>query len=250
MSTLMSVLYWVWGVLAFFIGFMYIVGPLLVWRLQRSPASFHFVRLKDNSLLHLISPQCEAWDKELKQNDFRYIGSASMAMGSSQTYFSLYRAADGLLAALVAMKSNSRSMFYAEFTWHHVNDAITNINNLAFSPVSPASSLKQSYPYPDVHALNDLLALARKIGVYKEKENPRQPFPEGKEFEAIERFLQRESESLVQRGWYSPLVIEDYRRLTLRGAFLMTWRLLWPTRSILQRKARKEAERLRAAVSH
>lgn len=241
----MSALSWALGLSLLFTVFMYAVGPLLVWRLQRSPAEFRFLRLKDNSLLALVSPACEAQDRELRAAGFTLAGSASMAMGSSQTYFSVYRAGDGLLASLVAMKGQARSLVYLEFTWLHADGAVTNVNNSAMASVFPTSALKRSYRYPDLATVPELLALARRIGRVVSADSPLQPFPAGQELDSIEHFLTRESEALVARGWYAPAVVDGYRRLTLRGAFLMTWRLLWPQRPLLQRAERRQAARMR-----
>lgn len=245
MDVLISALFWALKLSLLFTVAMYAVGPLLVWRMQRSPAEVRFLRLKDNSLLKMVSPACEAQERELLAAGFTLADSASMALGSTQTYFSVYRDDDGLLASLVAMKGQTQSLFYLEFTWLHPDGAVTNVNNSGMASVFPTSALKRSYRYPDLATVPELLALARQIGRVVGKDFPIQPFPAGQELDSIEHFLTRESEALVARGWYAPAVVDGYRRLTLRGAFLMSWRLLWPQRQLLQRAERRQAALMR-----
>lgn len=247
MEILITIIKGLWGLLLLFAVMMYVVGPLVIWRLQRSPAKFEFLKLSDNSIVNMISPQCEQWDREIRQKRFRYVGSASMLMGNSQTYFSMYRH-DDMLAMIVAMKGGTRNMIYAEFSTLHEDDSVTNTNNSPMVSVFPTSASKRTYHYPDIQSVPDLMALAKRIIQHKGKALPVKLVPEGKEFEMLEWFLTRESEGLVARGWYRPDIVDGYRKLTLRGAFFMSWRLLFPLRQIQQQKARQEALQLKKQV--
>lgn len=228
--------------------FMYVAGPLIVWRLQRSPAEFKFLRLKDNSIVNMLSPLCEANDKALRKAGFHWVGSASMMMGNGQTYFSAYRSNEQILALLIAMKGGDRHLNYVEFIRQQSDQSVTIVSNSSMGSVFPDSARKRNLRYPDIQDVQALHVLARKIFAKLHPHSPAEPFVAGKELDAIEQFLVRESEALVERGWYRPAVVEGYRRLSLRGAFAMTWRLLWPMRQWQQRRAQKVAVQIRQDV--
>lgn len=245
METLTTGLYWLLWMPLVFLLFMYVAGPLIVWRLQRSPAEFKFLRLKDNSILNMISPLCEERDKALRKAGFHLAGSASMMMGNGQTYFSAYRSPEQIMALLIAMKGGDKHLTYVEFIRQQADQSVTIVSNSSMGSVFPDSARKRNLRFPEVEDIRELLALAQKIFTRLHADMPVQAFPAGKELEAIEQFLQRESEALVERGWYRPVVVDGYRRLSLQGAFAMTWRLLWPMRQLLQRRARKAADKIR-----
>jgi hypothetical protein len=48
-----------------------------------------------------------------------------------------------------------------------------------------------------------------------------------------EAFHNEELAHLVQTGIFSHCVNNGKRRVTLKGAFVMTWKLAWPSKSIL-----------------
>ncbi len=241
MDVLTTALKWAVSFSLMFFTFMYLAGPLLVWRLQRSPASFHFSRIDDPDFLEKRTAEFQAMHAALQSLGFSYAGSSSMAMSHSQTFFSLYRDNNGMLASLVTAKGGSRELTYTEFTQHHADDSVTNVSNLAFIGVFPPSRHKRSFRFPHIHDLKELLEAARSITRHLPVESSPRPFPVGKEFPAIEKFLLREANELVEKGWYAAGVVEGYRRLTLKGACLMTWRLLWPARPLINHAEKKQA---------
>jgi hypothetical protein len=244
MDILVTGIKWLLAFSLFFVAMMYFAAPLFIWRLQRSPATYQFLKLSDNSILNMISPQCEQWDKSFRQLHFHYAGTASMMMGQSQTFFSVYRLGD-LMAMIIAVKGSTRSAIYAEVSAIRSDDCVINVNNTSVISIFPASARKQTYYYPALQSMPELVSLAKKIIQKESQNNSLKKIDAGKEFEMLEWFLVRESEALVQRGWYRDEVIDGYRKLTLRGAYLMSWRLLWPMRHIVQRRARTESEQLR-----
>lgn len=46
----------------------------------------------------------------------------------------------------------------------------------------------------------------------------------------IEAHLTEEMNLLISKGWASTKVINNVRKLTIKGAIFMTWKLCWPVK--------------------
>ena len=64
-------------------------------------------------------------------------------------------------------------------------------------------------------------------------------------FAEITAFLREESDALLAKGLVKPEIDPDGKRsLTLYGAFVMTWRSVWPGRVIVLALKRRDAMRV------
>jgi hypothetical protein len=80
-----------------------------------------------------------------------------------------------------------------------------------------------------------LLALAEKLILGNKKNEQKITFTRGSEFEAVETYLNRELNELVKKGWVQSRTGAGGRHLTVKGALLMTWKLVWPIKQILNK---------------
>lgn len=65
-------------------------------------------------------------------------------------------------------------------------------------------------------------------------------FP-GKEFRAVENYLNDELRYLIEHGYYSDFPENGEFRLTIKGAILFAWKNLWPWKNIVEILERRAA---------
>jgi hypothetical protein len=62
------------------------------------------------------------------------------------------------------------------------------------------------------------------------------------ELQATEEFLNAELQENVRNGFYAKKVSDGKRRLSVKGAFVISWRIAWPSKPIMLALAQKRAE--------
>jgi hypothetical protein len=60
--------------------------------------------------------------------------------------------------------------------------------------------------------------------------------PKGRELEMIEQLLNKELGELIAKGYVKDNVKNNLRSLTIKGAYLMIWKILWPVKQIREYK--------------
>jgi hypothetical protein len=225
-----------WALSAFLIyfGFHAILGPLMVWRLQRLPESYSFRLLDSDTFLVERSAAYRSLHAEIQHKSFEYIGSSELLCGNASMFFGVYHHhGDNLVCSLVTVKSGLVHSTHIEFTKVYADGSVLDVSNAAILSVFPGSAMKLAFRFPWINDFDRLLETSRLLIDRYQNSATEASLAQGDEFAEIEGFMNRELAELIERGWVSPLVHSGEHRLTFKGAVLMTWKLIFPIKQIL-----------------
>lgn len=230
----MEIAEWIVKGFLILLGIQFFFGPIIVWWGQRMPEHYRFKLIESQKFLSERTPTFIELHKEIQDRKFEYIGSSELIMSNSSMYFSIYNNFDKKIACtLVTAHSTPINITHIEFTQMYKNGSVLNVGNASIINVYPKSESRLSFRFPQVNDFDQLLALAEKL-IQSNKQNEQKiTFTRGDEFDEVESYLNRELSELIENGWVQSEVVAGNRRLTLKGALLMTWKMLWPIKKIL-----------------
>lgn len=216
------------------LAFLNLLAPLLILKTQRLPARVRFAPLPEEEFLPARSETFNRLDGELKQMGFVYGGSSVLKNMNTDSYFSLYSLpGDAACAMLVTINSPVRNMTYLEFCQVFADDSVLDVNNADVVSAYPAMKQKTMLRYPAVNDPATLLDIFRKIRKRMAQQLPVKDWDPANGIAVVEDALARESDELVRLG-YSREAVDDegQRGLTIKGAYLMTWKNVFPGKQV------------------
>jgi hypothetical protein len=214
----------------------HVLGPILVWYSQKIPEHYRLAPIEGMQGPEYWSSAVAMMHEDLLGLGFEHVAVSELAMNKVSMVFSLYRDDRRRLSGtLVHAKSKAMNFAFAEFTQLYADGSALSIYNAPIASVYPPSQYKFHCRFPKVKAVAELLRITEKIRDGYPNTHPPVVLPKGNEFQAIGMFLDRESNELIQKGWLSSQASNGFRRLTIKGAVLMTWKSCWPWKTILDR---------------
>jgi hypothetical protein len=239
----MDFLEWIVKIGLALLGIQYALGPILVWWSQKMPEAYRFNKLDSSKFLSERSDTFLNLHKEILSRGFEYVGSSEMKASNSSMYFSIYYNIETkLCCTLSSAHSKPSNTTQMEFTQLFADGSLININNNPLFHVYPEWDKKKCYRFPNINSFTELLDVSRKlINSYGSAEKT--GFTPGEEFSVIESHLTDELLRLVSLGWVSKKVFNGERRLTVKGAILLTWQLCWPIKKVMSNKDEKLSNR-------
>lgn len=238
-----------WGLLGLLlIGplFMNIIGPFIVWRTQKIPTIVQFELVGDDEFFERCTEGVPYFDEQMIDAGFVVVGNSSLHDSHTDTWFRVYWHAQLKLAGTVVCISatNQPDLTYCEFSQKFSDGRWLNVSNSSRPEAYPALPIKQSFQFPDVLVVEQLMSLHAQLR--QRLKGGLQPVDYQAEqgFAEIAAFLREESDALLDKGLVKPEIDADGKRsLTLCGAFVMTWRSVWPGRAIVAALKRRGAMR-------
>ena len=213
------------------IGLQYIVGPVLVYFTQKFPKEFKFKLHDPEAFLRDRPDRFKDLHDTILKNSFDFIGSSELAPTNTIMYFSVYNNSDlKLSCTLSSAHTKQMQSVQIEFTQMYSDGSVMNVNNNPIFDVYPKNDQKLSFRFPHIKDFDQLFGNAKLLtNAYGNEKTP-VTFEQGHAFATIESLLTKELDLLVNKGFISAKVINDERRLTPKGALLMTWKLCWPVK--------------------
>ena len=238
-----------WGLLGLLlIGplFMNIIGPFIVWRTQKIPTIVQFELVGDDDFFERCTEGVPYFDEQMIDAGFVVVGNSSLHDSHTDTWFRVYWHAQLKLAGTVVgiSATNQQDLTYCEFSQKFSDGRWLNVSNSSRPEAYPALPIKQSFQFPDVLVVEQLMSLHAQLR--QRLKGGLQPVDYQAEqgFAEITAFLREESDALLDKGLVKPEIDADGKRsLTLYGAFVMTWRSVWPGRAIVVALKRRAAMR-------
>jgi len=233
----MDFLNWVLGLAAVFIVSQYLLGPTMVYFSQKLPDKYRFKLIDPSSFLSERGDIFNKLHEQILANEFRYVGSSELQMSNSSIYFSIYYSEERTLTCtlMTAHAAHHNAMTQIEFTQLYTDGSALNVNNNAIFSAYPDWDTKECYRFPDINDFNSLLGAMDKIIKALKSDSAPLEIRQGKEFEVIESHLNYELERLIDIGWVSPVTVNGEHRFTVLGALLMTWKMCWPIRVLINK---------------
>lgn len=212
-----------------------LLGPLLIKKTQKLPARIKFNEHDEQKFLSTRDEEFINLDKSIRGLEFEYIGSSFMEDSHTQTNFSLYSNDKELTCAtVVSMVSSVKSITYVEFTQIFADGSMLDISNTDQVNPYPKTSIKEAVRYPEIKEPEELFKVFQKLKRLLKNSSSPVPYDKQTGFKMIEDFMAMESDDLVKKGYCKDEIDQDGKRpLTIKGAYLITWKSVFPGNKIL-----------------
>lgn len=233
----MTIVYLLSTIILILLVLPYVVGPILVFFTQKFPNKYNFKILDTDDFLSERSDTFCVLHEEIQKYGFEYLGSSELIQSNSSMYFSFYNNCDLKLACtLSTAHSKPVNSTQIEFTQMYEDGWVLNVNNNSLISVFPPNKRKLSYRFPEINDIEQLLDATKRLVDKNDTRKKRVNFEPGAEISTIEAYLDEEVQTLIAMGWVSKEAQNSEHNPTIRGAALMTWKLCWPVKKILERK--------------
>ncbi len=154
-----------------------------------------------------------------------------------------------MLAYMLAENSGVRQeTAYSEFSTTYTDETAIDTSNAPELPGFDSGPRKQQFWLPHIQNLARLYQIHRElIRRHATGASPRD-VRDTQALTTVAEAMQRDFREQEARGWFylDPSAVQY--RLTLKGAYLMTWRLLWPIQSIRKLRRNLAARRIDASI--
>jgi hypothetical protein len=218
------------GIIFIPIALLNLLGPLFVKKVQKLPARIRFTGHDEKEFLLSRDAEFNQLDSEIKATGFEYAGSSFMKDINAETNFSLYtNEADMTCAMVVSIVSKVKSITYMEFSQLYEDGSMLDVFNATQVSPFPDMDIKIALRFPEIKSPKELYQVFIRIRNYLKNTAKPMAYDKSKGFKLVEEFMARESDELVKKGYcYDEIDAEGKRSLTLKGAYLLTWRSIFP----------------------
>ena len=215
----------------------FIIGPILVWRSLKVPENYKFNILNSEEFLEERTPTFTQLHEKILNNNYKYIGSSTILEDKSSVYFSVYNNNDKKLACTLATATGAPvSTTQIEFTQIFTDGSLLCVSNSETVSPYPNHAFKLTYRYPKINDFNSLSEITDKLIFNNKGSKTKKSLTSNSEFIEIERYLNLELKDNIDKGFISTNIYNGIRRLTIKGAILMTWKMVWPIKQVLNFK--------------
>ena len=249
---------WLVGIAVAYAAFMYLGAPLIVRHTTRQAAFPSFETITPEQFA--VLPDSTRTFFQNSSDALAALGFASMACGRQvqqmtnvTVYVMLFRKDPendwAMLLYLLAESQGARQeVSYAEFSTSYVDESAVDTTNSPQLPAFDPGPRKRQFWLPQVKDLARLYQIHREV--LRRHSSPSSPreIRDTQALSVLAEEMQRDFREQEARGWYylDPAAIEY--RMTFTGAYLMTWRLLWPVGTIRKLRRSLAARRLDASI--
>ncbi len=230
-----------------FIG-IYTLLPLLVYSQNRQPERFRLDSVPKETVMEETEERFHALAEEIEANGFGYIAASAFSMQQTATHFMLFGNEEKKLYIMLTQVSNPNvpTEIFPEVSQLFDDDTVIDVLNASMDPAYPPSPRKVMFRFPEAQNVSELVAITEKIIASYLASKTAVTFPKGRELETIARLLNEEQDELIAKGYFKKEGHNGMRGVTLKGAYLMTWKLLWPIKQIRQSRNRAFAQKVLA----
>jgi hypothetical protein len=218
------------GIIFIPIALLNLLGPLFVKKVQKLPARIRFAGHDEKEFLLSRDAEFNQLDSEIKATGFEYAGSSFMKDINAETNFSLYTNENDMTCAMVvSIVSSVKSIIYIEFSQLYEDGSMLDVFNASQVSPFPNMDIKIALRFPEIKSPRDLYGIFLRIKNYLNNTARPVAYDKSKGFKLVEEFMARESDELVKRGYCNAEIdAEGKRSLTWKGAYLLTWRSVFP----------------------
>lgn len=220
----------------------YLAGPPFVYFSQRQPERYVLPALDPAELLAARDDRFRDLDRELRRSGFRPVAASELRHGTTVTPFVLYLDRTGaLIATLSTVLARGQTSTQVEFTRVCGDGTLVAVSNNPLFDIYPSWERKLGFRYPEVADVSVLLARGERALACVRPDAPVRTFAPDEVLPTVAAFLNEEQDRLIALGLLARTPRGGERRLTLKGATLLTWKLCWPVKVLLDRADRARA---------
>jgi hypothetical protein len=234
------------------VGFLYIVGPILIYFVQKIPAKPQFQVIGPETLPpEIVGKIVQAW-ASLEPAGFTLIAYLSLPNHMPNVYPILAYCINwktGDTAAVTAVYASQEGVYrlkvsYVEFNAHYDDGSgLDTSNNGGLSSFAPNPSCP-NFRFRKINDIGYLYQLHRAL-VQRYYGERKMVLPvRGEEIEFLSHNVALSCEGQTNLGLLKFDAGASVYRPTVRGAFYMTWAILWPMNAIRKMGRDRQAESL------
>lgn len=215
----------------------YLVLPVLAWRQVRLPARLADAFRPCTDAASLSAP-LRAAIEPLRSLGFEPIATLVDTTGNERldgailiapslpfSANALYLIHQG--AAMVVLRLSGRQ--------HDRSSEVVSVANRMFPDFLPAPDNEVEYLYPAATPAELLANLNRLVP----QPQPAPTLSREARLEHLARDKDARLQWWIARGWVEPDAVAGQHRITLRGGFVVVWRMLWPGRAVIAARRRR-----------
>lgn len=222
-----------------------LIGPLIIWKTQRLPARCRFEPVDDSVLFRHATPRFFEYHRAIARHGFRSAGASMTSDSHSNSYFRLYWHPDLRTAAMIVTTGgNHGGITYVEFTQRFDDGSVLDVSNAPHPGAFPALVFKTVFQFSEMLEPRELLIASLRLKTLLKAGRRVRGFDASRGLEEVEAFIGEESDAMVEKGVVKSEIDSDGKRaLTLYGAFIVTWRSIFPGKNILARVTGQNSRR-------
>jgi hypothetical protein len=217
-----------WAVL-FVLALQHLLGPYLVWKNERVPATYEFPPQDVNAFLSQQMPAVREAVAELGTLGFAPAAVSVLEKTNAKSFFLVFQHSTEPTSAMLVIASWAKgSFFYTEFTQRFTDNTVLDVMNSPMPSLFPVDEAKQVYRFPGMRITELFDGFKKLRGHLLPHKTPIRSLGIGSELTDLARWMDLEAASLIERGYYRQTANGNENCLTLKGACLFTWKLAWP----------------------
>jgi len=226
-----------------YIAFQHLVAPVIVWRLSKLPCTYTFPPVGWRDAVTNAGAPFLAAHNELQGTGFHPVAASGMGLSHSSSFFVMYRSkTDSAIVTLMRSVNSVGEYVSIDITQPYGDDVHLSLTNAALPLIYPPWDKKCVYRLPATMAFGELWTRFR---ILRDRSGlaGQATVSEGEELALVEKFSNAEIRHLCDTGFMEAACVDGVRRLSLKGAYTASWKLLWPWKWLITRAAHASALR-------
>ena len=233
----------IWQDAAVFLGVIHLFGPLAARYTMQFAAHCNPKEVSLDGLPAQVATLFRPGIPELGNLGFELLGCYDCGSIASETssYVAYFcNRTTNEHANMCALVTPKNTASYLEFSTRFTNGMVLETNTNGTLPLTPENPELRIFRFPKIQAPQALYRIHRQLAEKYASGQWPMGEPKGEELQRFVRLLENYGPRHARIGYMYLADDAEFYKLTWKGAFLMTWRGLWPTailRRLLQRHA-------------
>ncbi len=206
-----------------------ILGPIIIRFVLKQPAHPHFEECELGEFPSKTQGFFLKSVKALEQEGFEFI-TYCVWRAQSKIYLALLKNRETHDVASTVSPQDSN--FYVEFTTEFKKKGIIDTNNNPQVGVFPPVPDKRLYSFPSIRSVHQLYVLHQVLIQKHASHAEAIALSDEMEIKEVEKAIVKDLERQVETGYFYLDAAAAAYRPTLKGALIMTWKLVWPIGAI------------------
>ncbi|MCI5130673.1 MAG: hypothetical protein D3904_03945 [Candidatus Electrothrix sp. EH2] len=231
------------GIVVLVVLFQPIIGPILIYFTLKQSAKPNIEPHDLNTFPQDVQDYFLQNISALEQQGFKAICYCiSEPDTPMMLHFCLLKHANKQDIAMIVVGQND--IRYTEFGSGFNELDISTNNNLQHPLVFPERQDAKKYSFPNISDPGELYTIHRLLIRRDAQDTTPKVVADGAELGEVKKGMIREMEGNVADGYYRFDTTSNAYRPTVKGAVLMTWKMIWPLKNIVQAKHTRKMERV------
>lgn len=231
------------GIVVLVVLFQPIIGPILIYFTLKQSAEPNIESHKPDTFPQDVQDYFLQNIPALEKQEFKVICSwISEQDTPMMLHCCMLKHTNMQDMAMIVVGQND--IRYIEFGSEFNGLDISTNNNLQHPLVFPERQDTKKYSFPNISDPGELYAIHQLLLRRDAKDAAPKTVADGMELDGVKKGIIREMERNVADGYYRFDAAAEGYRPTVKGAVLMTWKMIWPLKNIVRARHTRKMERV------